>query len=54
LVKCWPSPPGDQAPESRAGTRYSYTDFNFDIACVVFEHAVGRPLFDEIERGDRR
>jgi D-alanyl-D-alanine carboxypeptidase len=40
----------DKAPESRAGTRYSYSDVNFDIAGAVFEHAVGQPLFAEIER----
>jgi D-alanyl-D-alanine carboxypeptidase len=40
----------DEPPESRAGTSYSYTDVNFDLAGVVFETAVGRPLFAEIER----
>ena len=40
----------DKAPESPAGTKYSYTDMNFVIAGIVFEHAVGRPLFAEIER----
>jgi len=40
----------DKKPLSRPGTKYSYTDMNYVIAGVVFEHAVGQPLFSEIER----
>ena len=40
----------DKKPRSRAGTRFLYTDMNYVIAGVVFEEAVGRPLFAEIER----
>jgi D-alanyl-D-alanine carboxypeptidase len=40
----------DRKPRSRAGTRYFYTDMNYIIAGAVFEHAVGRPLFEEIDR----
>ena len=40
----------DKKPRSRAGTKYFYTDMNYVIAGAVFEHAVGRPLFDEIDR----
>ena len=40
----------DKKPRSRAGTKYFYTDMNYVISGAVFEHAVGRPLFDEIDR----
>src|SRR5262249_39242091 len=40
----------DKKPRSRAGTKYFYTDMNYIIAGSVFEHAVGRPLFEEIDR----
>ena len=40
----------DQKPVSRAGTRYFYSDMNYVIAGAVFERAVGRPLFSEIDR----
>jgi D-alanyl-D-alanine carboxypeptidase len=40
----------DKKPRSRAGTKYFYTDMNYIVAGAVFEHAVKRPLFDEIQR----
>jgi CubicO group peptidase (beta-lactamase class C family) len=40
----------DQKPRSKPGTKYFYTDMNYVIAGAVYERAVGRPLFGEIER----
>jgi len=40
----------DKKPRFSAGSKYFYTDMNYIIAGAVFERAVGRPLFDEIDR----
>jgi CubicO group peptidase (beta-lactamase class C family) len=40
----------DMKPRSKAGTRYFYTDTNYVIAGAVYERAVGRPLFSDIEQ----
>lgn len=40
----------DKKPRFSAGSKYFYTDMNYIIAGAVFEHAVGQPLFDEIDR----
>jgi D-alanyl-D-alanine carboxypeptidase len=40
----------DKKPRFSAGSKYLYTDMNYIIAGTVFEHAVGRSLFDEIDR----
>lgn len=40
----------DKKPHAPAGVKFLYTDMNYTIAGVVFEHAVGKPLFEEIER----
>jgi D-alanyl-D-alanine carboxypeptidase len=40
----------DEKPKSTPGTKYLYTDMNYIVAGLVFEHATGVKLFDAIEQ----
>lgn len=40
----------DYKPKSKAGTKYLYTDMNYVIAGAVYERALNRPLFMEIDQ----
>ena len=40
----------DQKAQSKPGTKYLYTDMNYIIAGAVYERAMNRPLFMEIDQ----